>query len=256
MTFKEAIFKVLLESGKPLHFREITQRALARGWLTTEGRTPHATINAQLAVDIKTKGSLSKFKRVAPGIFALREWKELPADEPNIPDWQISPSLSSKQKGDIAEARVAELIQLYGEETLSCYTPISDDEGIDLIVKRKGSSLQSQYIQIKSRFKLSTKHGFTQTPAKDTIIDNYSMSLIFVYFDLHEGDIGEYVWFIPAPDFIKNAPVIPGNPSKGRKARYRFSASTRTPTDGKWGEYAVNKRALADAIVELMEKVK
>ena len=27
-------------------------------------------------------------------------------------------------------------------------------------------------------------------------------------------------------------------------------------TDGKWGEYAVNKRALADAIVELMEKVK
>jgi len=80
MTFKEAIQKVLLEEGEPLHFREITQRSLARGWLTTDGKTPHATVNAQLAVDIKTKGPRSKFKRVSPGIFALRKWRELPTE--------------------------------------------------------------------------------------------------------------------------------------------------------------------------------
>ncbi len=37
MTFKEAIFKVLAESGAPFHFKEITQRALARGLLATKG---------------------------------------------------------------------------------------------------------------------------------------------------------------------------------------------------------------------------
>ena len=60
--------------------------------------------------------------------------------------YTISKDVSSKQKGDITEARIAELITLYGDTTLSCYKPISDDEGIDLIVKRK-ESLKTMYIQ-------------------------------------------------------------------------------------------------------------
>ena len=65
--------------------------------------------------------------------------------------WKISKDFSTKQKGDIAEARIAELVTRYGDTTLSCYKPISDDEGIDLIVKEKGS-LKTMYVQIKSRF--------------------------------------------------------------------------------------------------------
>jgi hypothetical protein len=41
-----------------------------------------------------------------------------------------------QNKKAIAEARIAELIMLYGDTTLSCYKPIFD-EGIDLIVKKK-----------------------------------------------------------------------------------------------------------------------
>lgn len=37
-------------------------------------------------------------------------------------DWQVTDDFSSKQKGDIADARVSELIQLHGIETLSCLT--------------------------------------------------------------------------------------------------------------------------------------
>jgi hypothetical protein len=48
-------------------------------------------------------------------------------------------TISAVQKGNIVEARVAELITLYGDN-LACYRPISDDEGIDLIVKEKGSN--------------------------------------------------------------------------------------------------------------------
>ena len=53
--------------------------------------------------------------------------------------YEISKDISSKQKSDIAEARIAELITLYDDTTLSCYKLLSDDEGIDLIVKEKGS---------------------------------------------------------------------------------------------------------------------
>lgn len=46
--------------------------------------------------------------------------------------------LNSKTKGDIVEQRVAELILLYGQGLLNVYKPVSDIEGVDLIVIKKG----------------------------------------------------------------------------------------------------------------------
>ena len=77
--------------------------------------------------------------------------KQSPEQEENKKKEAIISRVSSKQKGDIAEARVAELITLYGDTEVSCFKPISDDEGIDLIVKPKGH-LKALYIQVKSRF--------------------------------------------------------------------------------------------------------
>jgi len=171
---------------------------------------------------------------------------------------QISEALSSKQKGDIAEARVAELIVLYGRRALSCYKPLSDDEGIDVIVKERGTSLKTLYLQVKSRFALSPpgRHNFVQTPAKDSIVDSYQMALVFVYFDPDKGDIHDKLWFVPAPDFIKLAHLIPANKAKNRKARYRFNASVKTPSEGRpWGAYCVDKRGLADAIIDQMSRL-
>jgi restriction system protein len=71
VTTLEAILKVLQEAGTPLHYREITKRVLAAGLWKTEGKTPDATINARLAVDVKKNGRASAFRRVGPGVFAL-----------------------------------------------------------------------------------------------------------------------------------------------------------------------------------------
>jgi hypothetical protein len=54
-----------------LHHREITNRVLAQKLWTTEGKTPWNTVNAQLAVDIKDRGSDSIFVREGRGLFAL-----------------------------------------------------------------------------------------------------------------------------------------------------------------------------------------
>lgn len=53
MSFAEAAAIVLDTAGTPLHYKEITQLALFEGLIQTEGKTPEATLNGILAVDIK-----------------------------------------------------------------------------------------------------------------------------------------------------------------------------------------------------------
>ncbi|MDD5705170.1 MAG: HTH domain-containing protein [Kiritimatiellae bacterium] len=71
MSALDAALKVLQDAGKPLHYREITKRVLANGLWQTAGKTPDATINARLAVDVKKNGSASAFRRAGRGVFAL-----------------------------------------------------------------------------------------------------------------------------------------------------------------------------------------
>ena len=74
MNSLDAVEAILIEAGEPLHYHEITRRILEKKLWETEGLTPDATINARLAVDIKSLTNRSRFQRTAPGIFALREW--------------------------------------------------------------------------------------------------------------------------------------------------------------------------------------
>src|SRR5579883_1180576 len=74
MSVLQAVETVLEEAGEPLHVLEITKRMLQRQLWTTSGATPEATVNAQIAVDIKEHGTASRFQRTNRGIFALRRW--------------------------------------------------------------------------------------------------------------------------------------------------------------------------------------
>lgn len=74
-SWKEAIKRVLGESGAPLHYTDISEQILSRGYYKTEGATPAATVNAQIASSIKHDGEKSPFIRVGKGIFALKHSK-------------------------------------------------------------------------------------------------------------------------------------------------------------------------------------
>lgn len=69
--FKYAAWKVLSESKQPLHYRDITQQAIEKGLLETEGATPEASLNAQISVDIKVNGENSPFVRTSPGNYTV-----------------------------------------------------------------------------------------------------------------------------------------------------------------------------------------
>lgn len=84
-SWKEAIKKVLGESETPLHYAEISEQILSRGYYETDGATPAATVSAQISSSIKHDGEKSPFMRVGKGIFTLKSSQaaaNIPASTP------------------------------------------------------------------------------------------------------------------------------------------------------------------------------
>jgi hypothetical protein len=54
--------------------QDITDIALKKGWLSTEGKTPSATMGAQLYTDLKALQDKSAFIQLGKNKFGLREW--------------------------------------------------------------------------------------------------------------------------------------------------------------------------------------
>jgi hypothetical protein len=73
MTFLDAADQILKEAGGPLHYREITRRALDRGLIESAGKTPDATMGAQLYMVVKQaaeRGEPGSFRQTGRGHFA------------------------------------------------------------------------------------------------------------------------------------------------------------------------------------------
>lgn len=114
-SWKDAIKRVLREAQEPLHYSDISAQILAAGYYATEGATPAATVNAQLASSIKHDGERSPFLRVGKGLFALKDdtatigskssksSKPLPATAPSNQD-----DITSDITSDIASDKASD----------------------------------------------------------------------------------------------------------------------------------------------------
>jgi restriction system protein len=74
MTYLEAAATVLERAGSPLHYREITRRALAERLIEPKGKTPEATMGAQLYMVVKqaeSSGEPPRFRVAERGHFSL-----------------------------------------------------------------------------------------------------------------------------------------------------------------------------------------
>ncbi|RPF54432.1 hypothetical protein [Aquisalibacillus elongatus] len=157
----------------------------------------------------------------------------------------LEDKISSKQKGDITESRVAELITLGSRGQLTCYTPSSDDDGIDIIVNAKGE-FNTLYIQVKSRFNLNKKKRFVTNIGCKTFKSHSSFYIIFMYFSPKDLEV-ETVWLIPSKDFEQLAYLI--SEGKSHKSSYRFAANPKSEID-KWAKYKVDKSQLGQQILK------
>ena len=78
-SFIDCAQKVLEEFGgkKPMHYKEITGKALEKGWLVTSGKTPEASMYAQVITEIKRqqkRGERPRFVQHGRGYIGLSQW--------------------------------------------------------------------------------------------------------------------------------------------------------------------------------------
>ncbi len=85
--------EVLRERGTPMVVREIVQVAAER--LPTKSKTPDTVVARDLAMDIKRRGEESKFARVAPGRYTLRELAASGSMPPGIDPPMFVPEAST-----------------------------------------------------------------------------------------------------------------------------------------------------------------
>ena len=76
MTFIEAAAEVLRHAGKPLHYKEITELAIAKNLLSHVGKTPEVTMSHRLTSANKKEDKDVPIAKVKPGVFGLREWDD------------------------------------------------------------------------------------------------------------------------------------------------------------------------------------
>lgn len=74
LTAVDAAAEILRRVGHPLHFREITQRALQSDLWSSGAVNPEDSIKGALNLEMRKAGERSRFRREGPGRFALAKW--------------------------------------------------------------------------------------------------------------------------------------------------------------------------------------
>src|SRR5258708_28997035 len=95
MSVLDAVEAMLEQAGEPLRVEELTRRILDAALWRTSGKTPDATVGAELAVDIKRRGPASRFQRTGRGLIALRAWG-LPEYFTSIEGTQAAPASAQR----------------------------------------------------------------------------------------------------------------------------------------------------------------
>ncbi len=106
MKWIKAIEKVLEEEKKPLHYSDIADRIVEKGYRKSVGATPASSVNSYLSTDIKDNESSSIFVKVQLGTFTLKKYLD-----------QVEDDASSESEVDqvgIGIKEVKEVIQSFG----------------------------------------------------------------------------------------------------------------------------------------------
>ncbi len=162
ISFKKAAIRILERTDKPMTAAEITKMAIEENLIDSSGETPHATMAAQIYVDIN-KDKNSQFRKVGRGLFTLKK----KSDVPN------SPLLIIENQNELTKERLkellhsmdpfqfeylaADLLQKIGYENVTV-TKRSGDKGIDVIANLTvgGITNVKTVIQVK-RYAASNK---------------------------------------------------------------------------------------------------
>jgi restriction system protein len=177
---------------KPMHYRAITEKAIEHGWLTTEGRTPEATMYAQMFSEIKrqkNRGEHPRFIQHGRGFFGLSEWKGSSLthqiEEHNL---QVRKALRKRlfamSPGEFEEL-IAQLLAEMGFEMVEV-TKLSGDGGIDI----RGTLVVGDVVRIKMAVQAKRWKGNIQSPTVQQVrgsLGAHEQGLIITTSDFSAG---------------------------------------------------------------------
>ncbi len=152
-SFTDCAQKVLESDGdkKPMHYRQITERALELGWLVTGGKTPEATMYAQIITEIKRqqkRGERPRFVQHGRGYVGLSQWMGRGlAFQIEQHNQQVRKALRDRllaMKPGEFEELISQLLAEMGFELVEV-TKLSGDGGIDV----RGTLVVGDVIRIK-----------------------------------------------------------------------------------------------------------
>lgn len=152
--------------------------------------------------------------------------------------------LSSKQKGNIIETQIANIITLLSEGNICPSIPIVDDYGIDLIINKRGE-YKTLFLQIKSRYVTNNKYKnrLDFQVQKTSFNISKSLYIICVYFNQGENKI-DTMWLIPSIELKEKAIEL---------EKYCRIVANRLETSGdKWSKLKVSPVQLIDKLSKLL----
>jgi restriction system protein len=156
MTYLDAAYQILQQAAHPLHYRAITERALAAGLIQPSGLTPEATMGSRLYTQTQEEGSPFVRSSQGRGIFGLAEWQPTGIDHQvqriNHETRTELSRLLHAMPADRFETLISILLVEMGfDENTVQITPFSGDKGIDVtgILRAAGLTEVDTAVQVK-----------------------------------------------------------------------------------------------------------
>ena len=158
MSVLEAAIRVLKDARGPLHAREITERVLSRGLWTSTGKTPAATVEARICVEMKRNGDASTFVRVAPRTFGLRELGAVPVTKKS--GGKGSGSAKKKSQNFSFTDAAEKVLEQFGNKKPMHYRDITAKAlELDWLNTQGKTPEATMYAQVLSEIKRHQKRG-------------------------------------------------------------------------------------------------
>ena len=194
LSFVQCAQRVLETFGhkKPMHYREITQKAIEKKWLFSGGKTPEASMYAQIINDIQRKtrkGESPLFVQHGHGYVSLSQWRGkgllFQIEQHNA---EIRKKLTRKLKTiapEEFEKIVYNLLVKIGFEDMEL-TPISNDGGIDV----RGTMVTGEVIKTKMAVQVKRWKQNVQSPTVQQVrgsLSAHEQGLIITTSDFSKG---------------------------------------------------------------------
>jgi restriction system protein len=193
-SFTEAATRVMerFANKQPMHYRAITDKALEMGWLATEGKTPEATMYAQILTEIRRyqkRGEQPRFVQHGKGYVGLSRWMgqglAFQIEQHNKKVRQALRKRLLEMKWEEFEELIARLLAETGFEEIQM-TRRSGDGGIDV----RGTLVVGDVIRTRMAVQVKKWKRNVQAPVVQQVrgsLGTHEQGLIITTSDFSSG---------------------------------------------------------------------